>query len=109
MAAQHQTLSEGRWFDLSLAEQMGNIGGEVHRTLLAERSGKKDFQSAFHRTLELIDLTLRDPRLRNRLREITRLRELFSAAALGTPAYKTTLDDIDRYLMQFAVAARLRK
>lgn len=28
----HQNLARGRWFELSLAQQLGNIGSEVGRT-----------------------------------------------------------------------------
>jgi hypothetical protein len=63
-------------------------------------------RSAFDRALELRDLTLADPRWRDRLCEIARVRELLCAAALGEPAYGTTLEDLDRYLLAFAVAAR---
>ena len=30
---QHQSLAEGRWFTLSLAEQLANIGSEVSRAI----------------------------------------------------------------------------
>ena len=61
---------------------------------------------AFERALELIDLTLADPRWRGRLREIARARELLCDAALGGKEYGTTLEYMDRYFLAFAVAAR---
>jgi hypothetical protein len=62
---------------------------------------------AFERALELLDLTLGDPRWRNRLCEIARARELLCAAALGGGReYRTSLEDLDRYFLAFAVAAR---
>jgi len=32
----HKELAEGRWFQLSLMEQLGNIGSEVGRALHAQ-------------------------------------------------------------------------
>ncbi|TSC78477.1 MAG: hypothetical protein G01um101429_750, partial [Parcubacteria group bacterium Gr01-1014_29] len=32
----HKELAEGRWFQLSLMEQLGNIGSEVGRAARAE-------------------------------------------------------------------------
>ncbi len=61
---------------------------------------------AFERALELLDLTLADPRWRSRLREIARARELLCDAASGGSEYGTRLDDLDRYFLAFAVAAR---
>lgn len=106
---QHRELARGRWFELSLAEQLGNIGGEVHRMRTAGDQRRGDFLAAFQRALELIDLTLRDPRHRERLKEITRLREILCDTVSGSAAYRTTLEDLDGYLLQFAVAARLHR
>ena len=64
---------------------------------------------AFERALELLDLTLADPRWRDRLREIARARELLCDAATGGREYGTTLEDLDRYFLAFAVAARARR
>jgi hypothetical protein len=61
---------------------------------------------AFARALELLDLTLADPRWRDRLREIARARELLCDAAAGGSEYGSTLEALDRYFLAFAVAAR---
>ena len=62
--------------------------------------------SAFDRALELLDLTLADPRWHGRLREIARVRELLCDASAGGADYATMLEDLDRYFLAFAVAAR---
>ncbi len=96
----------GKWFELSLAEQMGNIGSEVSR---AANWYKKDdvlFQGAVDRCLELFDLTLDDPRWKNRLREINRAREVFVDATYGGTTYQSSFKDLIRYFDQFALVAR---
>jgi len=102
---QHQSLAEVRWFTLSLAEQLGNIGSEVHRAIRA-RNDEKRFEGAVIRGLELFALTLSDPRWRFRLKELTRAKELFCDAILDGKEYGTSLEDLDKYFYHFAVASR---
>jgi len=106
MSYQHAELADGRWQTLSLAEQLGNIGGEVHRSALAEGKNVERFLRARDRALELFDLTLADRRWRGRLREVARARELFCDASTGRASYNTTLASLEKYFDQFAVLAR---
>ena len=103
----HKDLGGGRWFEFSLAEQLGNIGGEVHRALRSQGTDEKLFTGAVDRALELFDLTLQDPRWRGgRVREIARAREVFCDAVLGGAEYQSSLEDLNRYFLQFALVAR---
>ena len=106
MVYRHRDLAAGRWEKLSLAEQLGNVGSEVGRMLRWKSRDERLVIGAFERALELLDLTLADPRWRDRLREIARVRELLCDAAAGGSEYGTTLEDLDRYFLAFAVAAR---
>lgn len=105
-APRHRDLAAGRWEQLSLAEQLANVGSEVGRMLRWRGRDAHLMTGAFERALELLDLTLADPRWRDRLREIARARELLCDAATGGKEYGTTLEDLDRYFLAFAVAAR---
>lgn len=103
----HQDLASGRWFQLSLCEQLGNIGSEIQRVIRA-RNDDTRYEFAVSRALELFDLTLSDPRWKKRLKELCRTRELFCEAAyFGGELYNTSLEDLDKYFFQFAMAARL--
>lgn len=104
----HSELASGRWFELTLLEQLGNIGSEVSRASRSQGRNEKRFRGAVERALELFDLTLDDPRWRRRLKEICRARELFCYAVHGENPYATTLEDLDRYFTHFAIAARNR-
>ena len=107
MGFQHVELAGGRWYTLTLAEQMGNIGSEVNRARIAEGKHDDRFINARNRALELFDLTLMDPRWRHgRIREIGRAREVFCDAVFGGKEYGSTLDGIQKYFDQFALAAR---
>lgn len=104
--ATHRELAAGRWHQLSLAEQLANVGSEVGRMRRWRERDPRAMTRAFERALELLDLTLADPRWRQRLREIARAREMLCDAAAGGGDYGTTLEDLDRYFLAFAVAAR---
>ena len=105
----HKDLATGKWFTLSLMEQLGNIGSEVGRTAQWKGENEARFQGAFYRALDLFDLTLSDERWRGRRFELARARELFCAAALDAPEarlYNTSLKDLNNYFLPFAIAAR---
>ena len=97
-----------RWFSLTLAQQLGNVGSEVSRTLKWRSRNPEIARGALTRALELIDLTLDDPRLRAsaaRLREICRVREILLDFLEGPNQYGSTETTLQRYFDAFAVAA----
>ena len=102
----HKELAKERWFQLSLCEQLGNIGSEVNRALHWKDKDQNNFDGAVNRALELFDLTLKDSRWKKRLREIARARELFCDAITGGKEYKSSLKDLDRYFFYYAFCAR---
>jgi hypothetical protein len=103
----HSDLAGGRWHTLTLMEQLGNAGSEVSRALRARASGNHAReQAALARFLELMDLTIADPRMRGRLRELCRAREVVCDFFVGDNEYRSTSDSLDRYFLAFARAAR---
>lgn len=102
----HKELAAGRWFTLSLMEQLGNIGGEVARAARFQDNNSISFNNAAERALELFDLTLSDNRWRGRRYEIARAREIFCDAIYGNNSYATSLQDLADYFLPFAYAAR---
>lgn len=109
----HRELADGRWWTLTLAEQLGNVGSEVSRTLKWRSRNPETAQRSLARALELIDLTLDDPRHRAsvaRLREICRVREVLLDYVLGPNQYGSTEATLQGYFDAFAcAAARLRR
>ena len=107
MSSHHPDLAAGRWHSLSLMEQLGNAGSEVSRALRARDNGHADRErSALNRFLDLIDLTIADPRLRGRRKEICRLREIVCDYFVGENVHRSTPESLDRYFMPYARAAR---
>ena len=103
----HPDLGSGRWRELTLAEQLGNVGSEVSRALKAAASGNEARKAAaLDRALELFDLTLADPKHRGRLRELCRAREVLCDYFFGGNRYGSDPESLDRYFTQFALLAR---
>jgi hypothetical protein len=63
----------------------------------------------FYRGLELLDLTIADPRHRRRLKELTRLREVLLDYFVGPNEYGSTDVAWRRYFHAFGMAAAIRK
>lgn len=106
---QHEELANGRWFTLSLAEQLGNIGSEVGRAInWKNKNNTEYYEKAFVRILELLDLTLADKRWTGcRKKEIARVREALCDSFEGnSQSFQIPLSDWPQYFMHFAVYAR---
>ncbi len=106
----HTYLASGRWFELSLIEQLANIGSDIERTIQWRKKGNLDYsQKAFQRALELIDLTVADPKNRKRLKEIMRAREMLVDYFVYDNSYSSTDTLWQNYFLQFNYAAALKR
>src|SRR3972149_5053871 len=88
----HAGLARGRWRTLTLAEQLANAGADVGRAVRARQEGDQGrLDAALDRALELLDLTLADPRWKGpRLREVARTREGVCDFLVGDNLYRST-------------------
>lgn len=105
----HKGLTEDRWFSFTIFEQLGNVGSEFERAANAfQRGDRERFEKAFERMLELLDLTIADPKSRSacRLRELLRLREEVCDVFHGNEIYGTPIDVLKKYFLYFGIAAR---
>lgn len=111
MTVVHKELADGRWRTLSFFEQMANVGSEIERTIRWKEKGKPDVSNrAFERALELLDLTIADPRNRSRLGELCRVREASADHFVFDNEYHSTDESWRRYFMAFnRAAARVRE
>lgn len=108
MTSLHPSLLDGRWNTFTFAEQMGNVGSEVHRVLTwKERKDPARYASALERALELLDATIADPRWGvERKREILRVREGMMGFLEGENAQAWDSEALQRYFDGFAVVGR---
>jgi hypothetical protein len=108
---QHSDLAAGRWFELTLDEQMGNIGAEVGRAINWKNTGNSEQEiKALHRALELFDLSLQDRRWDfPKLKEIARAREVVCDFLVGDNEYNGDDRSLNDYFAKFAIAAQARR
>ena len=104
----HTSLASGRWQTFSLAFQLGNVGSDIGRALKAKSAQDTvRMEKSLDRALELLDLTIADPKNRKRLRELCRLREVVCDFFVGSNEYGSTALSMDKYFSAFGYAARL--
>jgi hypothetical protein len=106
----HRELAAGRWHSLSLLEQLANTGSEVERALSWAAKGNAEYSSlALDRALELLDLTIGDPKNRRRLKEITRLREALLDYFLGSNEFGSSPASWHAYFHSYGMGVALRR
>lgn len=107
---QHLDLQNGRWSQLSLVEQMANIGSEVLRAMKWKNKGNQMYADAANvRALELFDLTLSQNKTAPQLKEIARARELWLDYFAGDNQYCQTEEQWQKYFLAFNYAAQIAK
>ncbi len=90
-------------------EQLANIGTEIGRAIDWRKKNNQEYsQKVFFRGLELLSLTIDDPKNQNhRLKELCRLYEVFRRLFfLGIIEYKSTDELWEKYFYQFNYAVR---
>lgn len=106
----HPELTAGRWRSLSLMEQLANTGSEVERALKWAAKGNRAYSAtAVDRALELLDLTVADPKNRRRLKELTRLREALVDYFFCSNEYGSSPEAWLRYFHAFGMGAAIRR
>jgi hypothetical protein len=110
MTMGHQELAAGRWFRLSLVEQLANVGSEIERAIRWRGKGNAEYgRRAFERALELLDLTIADERNRSRLKELTRLREVLADYFWFDNRYGSCDESWQKYFHAFTYAAAIAR
>lgn len=105
----HKSISQS-WYTFSLCEQMANIGSEIERALSWKKKQNSLYsQHAHARALELFDLTLSDPKLQDRQKEITLAKTLWIDYFSGKNTYNQTEHQWKSYMLQFAIKAQNEK
>ena len=100
----HKGLTLEKWCKSSLNEQLANVGCDVSRAIKGRNSGDLEFsQQSFLRALELLSLTILDPKHKGKgsLKELLRVREALIDYFMFYNDYKT--DDVfwDNYFLNF--------
>lgn len=100
----HSDNLESKWNQLSLAQQLGNVGSEVSRMIKWRGKNDEIAERAFERMLELIDLTLKSQTKGSTLREVARTREvLVGMWQSSLPPDSSEWESLNRYFLQFVL------
>ena len=101
-----------KWSSMSILDQMGNISSEVGRAINAKKlNNKEDMDNAVIRALDLFDATTEEL-IKNksvRSKEVLRSKDQFLTIISKQNPRTEELNSLDRYFMQYAVAARLNR
>ena len=107
---QHRDLAAGRWRSFTLLEQLANTGSEVERALNWAAKGNAEYSAlAVDRALELLGLTIADPKNRHRLRELTRLREALLDYFKGSNEFASTPASWRAYFHAYGMGVALQR
>lgn len=106
MEKELKKLADGRWQEFSFEEQMANVGAEIGRAINWKTKNKELSQGAFERGLELVDLTILDPKNRKRLKELLRVRECLADYFCFDNVYKSSDQLWNNYFLNFNYLAR---
>lgn len=110
MHYQHKSLAAGRWAQMSLSEQMANIGSEISRALHWKRKNNEKYcLKSVVRALELIALTIDSVTVKSHFKELTRLREVILDYFYGSNEFCSSEKQWEKYFDHFNVAARRRR
>ncbi len=102
MTTLNQNLTAERWSAFSLPEQLSNIGSDVYRATKWREKDPGRSKDAFKSALELIDLTIRDPKNHRKgsLTELCRLREVLADYFVGDNQYHSADKSLNKYFYQ---------
>ncbi|MEK7664302.1 MAG: hypothetical protein AAB340_02610 [Patescibacteria group bacterium] len=108
MTTLHQNLTKEKWQKLPFFEQMANIGAEIGRAISWRKKDITMSKAAFERGLELLDLTIEDPKNKKSLKEICRLREVLADYFYFNNEYGSSDENMNNYFYGFNYAAAIK-
>lgn len=99
------------WSKLDIFNQMGNIYSEVGRSFKSmNQIASEEHIRSVARAIDLFDATI-DSLIKAqspKSKEVLRAKEQYLDLVIGNDPDQQAVKDLDRYFMQFAVAARLK-
>ena len=101
-----------RWAKMNIFEQMGNISSEVGRSFNARLNHNEDScKQAIVRAIDLFDATTEVliAKKSPRVKEVLRAKESYLTVIYDQTNNQSDSDGLQRYFMQYAIAARLSK
>lgn len=103
------TVDQARWAKMDIFNQMGNIYSEVGRSF--KTNDKNSQEQAIARATDLFNVTIYVLRKTEspRAKEVQRAKRQFLEIVSDKHASQESIHSLDRYFLQFAIAARLHR
>ena len=98
-----------QWQAYSFLFQMGNIGSEISRATMFKEQYNERSRQSFEIALDLLDLTIKDPKNVGRLAELCRLREVAVDYFYADNQYQSKAQEWNDYFQPFAYAAAVER
>lgn len=106
----HKNLNQEKWQEMTLLDQLANIGSEVIRAINWKKKQNDEYAAlASERAIELFDLTLESQKVESTLKEVARARELWLDYFIGSNQYGQTASLWEKYFMAFTSAAQIKR
>jgi len=105
----HKDLSLERWFKFAFVEQMANVGAEIGRTVKWKQTDIKHSNGAFARGMELLCLTIGDPKNKKHLNKLLEIKDGLIDHFVGSNKYETTDEQWDKYFYAFGYIAAINR
>jgi hypothetical protein len=107
----HKDLTPERWFKFSIFEQLANVGMDIERTIQWKKCGKiESSHQAFERAMELLDLTIADPKnVKGTRKELVRVREVLKDYFVFNNEYSFTDEFWQKYFYDFNYALAISR
>jgi len=100
-------IDEKKWRKYSFYQQMGNIASELSRAVHFEKNvDTAHLKAAQLRLIELVDLTIDDPKNIKRLKELCRFKEVLGDWYWDSNQYGFKPEFLKNYAMDFALSQR---
>lgn len=92
---------------MPLAVQLANIGAEAERAISWKEKQQSEYANkSFERTMQMLELTIADSKNLSRLKELTRLKEIWVDYLAGENQYRTGSRFWAEYFGPYYFAAR---
>ncbi len=109
MLKYHKSLTPEKWCAWSLVMQMANVGADVSRAFKRRKEGDHEScQRTFERSLELLDLTIADPK-HTCHKELRFLREVLVEYFIFENKYQVTEEWLEDFFYRFGYLAAVER
>lgn len=88
---------------------MGNVGADIGRAINRRPKDMKSSGACLDRGLELLDLTIADPKNHGKIAELNHMKEVLKSYFYGDNKFGSSDESLEKYFYEFAYNAALER